>query len=193
MSARLFDRSSSSRICRAQDGDSSASRARCAIAVLDEQGVVMDHDEWKQLVESQRQRKAAMVVPASDHLDRSRDTPLSKPGDVGWVMATATVQALIEHGVFTDVILSRIGELMLAVAETRSLEGRWRRRRGDRARCQPVRRGCSDDPTARTVMLWAMAGSTSSSTGKPRRIGCRASSISPTPSFISISDWRSSC
>ena len=49
---------------------------------------------------------------------------MSKPGDVGWVMATATVQALIEHGVFTDVILSRIGELMLAVAETRSLEGR---------------------------------------------------------------------
>jgi hypothetical protein len=94
----------------------------------------MDHDEWKQLVESQRQRKAAMVVPATDHLDRShldrshldrsREPPLTKPGDVGWVMATATVQALIEHGVFTDVILSRIGELMLAVAETRSLEGR---------------------------------------------------------------------
>jgi hypothetical protein len=85
----------------------------------------MDHEEWKQLVESQRQRKAAMVVPASDHLDRGREIPLAnKPGDVGWVMATATVQALIEHGVFTDVILSRIGELMLAVAETRSLEGR---------------------------------------------------------------------
>ena len=85
----------------------------------------MEHDEWTQLVESQRQRKAAMVVPASDHLDRSREPPpASKPGDVGWVMATATVQALIEHGVFTDVILSRIGELMLAVAETRSLEGR---------------------------------------------------------------------
>jgi hypothetical protein len=84
----------------------------------------MDHDEWMQLVESQRQRKAAMVVPATDHLDRTRDMPLTKPGDVGWVMATATVQALIEHGVFTDVILSRIGELMLAVAETRSLEGR---------------------------------------------------------------------
>src|SRR4051812_25534798 len=89
----------------------------------------MDHEEWMQLVESQRQRKAAMVVPASDHLDRSqldrsREAPPSKPGDVGWVMATATVQALIEHGVFTDVILSRIGELMLAVAETRSLEGR---------------------------------------------------------------------
>jgi hypothetical protein len=84
----------------------------------------MEHDEWKQLVESQRQRKATMVVPASDHLDRPRETPLTKPGDVGWVMATATVQALIEHGVFTDVILSRIGELMLAVAETRSLEGR---------------------------------------------------------------------
>jgi hypothetical protein len=90
----------------------------------------MEHDEWMQLVESQRQRKAAMVVPASDHLDRtdhldrSREAPPSKPGDVGWVMATATVQALIENGVFTDVILSRIGELMLAVAETRSLEGR---------------------------------------------------------------------
>jgi hypothetical protein len=84
----------------------------------------MDHDEWMQLVESQRQRKAAMVVPHNDHVERNRDVPLSKPGDVGWVMATATVQALIEHGVFTDVILSRIGELMLAVAETRSLEGR---------------------------------------------------------------------
>ncbi len=83
----------------------------------------MDHDDWKQLVESQRQRKAAMVVPAGD-LGKRRDTPSTKPGDVGWVMATATVQALIEHGVFTDVILSRIGELMLAVAETRSLEGR---------------------------------------------------------------------
>ena len=84
----------------------------------------MDHDEWMQLIESQRQRKAAMVVPASNHLDRTRDLPLTKPSDVGWVMATATVQALIEHGVFTDVILSRIGELMLTVAETRSLEGR---------------------------------------------------------------------
>lgn len=83
----------------------------------------MDHDEWKQLVESQRQRKAATVVPTGD-LGKSRDAPPTKPGDVGWVMATATVQALIEHGVFTDVILSRIGELMLAVAETRSLEGR---------------------------------------------------------------------
>ena len=84
----------------------------------------MDHDEWMRLVDSQRQRKATMVVPASDNLDRHREAPLTKPGDVGWVMATATVQALIEHGVFTDVILSRIGELMLAVAETRSLEGR---------------------------------------------------------------------
>src|SRR5579862_477609 len=89
----------------------------------------MDHEEWTELVESQRQRKAAMVVPTSVHLDRhaldgGRDLPLPKAGDVGWVMATATVQALIEHGVFTDVILSRIGELMLAVAETRSLEGR---------------------------------------------------------------------
>jgi hypothetical protein len=83
----------------------------------------MDHEEWKQLIESQRQRKAAMVVSTSD-LSRSRESSPTKPGDVGWVMATATVQALIEHGVFTDVILSRIGELMLAVAETRSLEGR---------------------------------------------------------------------
>jgi hypothetical protein len=89
----------------------------------------MDRDEWMQLVESQRQRKATMIVPASDQLDKtredkSREAAPPKPGDVGWVMATATVQALIENGVFTDVILSRIGELMLAVAETRSLEGR---------------------------------------------------------------------
>ena len=85
----------------------------------------MNPKEWNELVESQRVRKAGRTPAPISAQPPAPVTPGSAvPGEIGRVLASTVGQALVEHGVFTEAIIERIGELMLAAAEARRAVGR---------------------------------------------------------------------